>query len=126
MNLLSTSSNLFITEPNVPAVAVLSNNVSGVYHLTQELPLAASPINLAGNAGASACTRSPRTTARIRSPLEGATPAAVTTPGQVQSIEISTITISRTLPVGICPVYGIGSSDNNRVFILNGEAEPSP
>ena len=43
----------------------------------------------------------------------------VTTPGQVQSIEISTVTISRTLPVGICPVYGIGSTDNNRVFILN-------
>ena len=29
------------------------------------------------------------------------------------------VTISRTLPVGICPVYGIGSTDNNRVFILN-------
>jgi YVTN family beta-propeller protein len=37
----------------------------------------------------------------------------------VQSIELSTVTISRTLPVGICPVYGIGSTDNNRVFILN-------
>jgi YVTN family beta-propeller protein len=47
------------------------------------------------------------------------TPSAVTTPGQVQSIEISTVTISRTLPVGICPVYGVGSTDNNRVFILN-------
>ncbi len=39
--------------------------------------------------------------------------------GQVQSIEISTVTISRTLPVGVCPVYGIASSDNNRVYILN-------
>ena len=47
------------------------------------------------------------------------TPSAVTTPGQVQSIEIATVTISNTLPVGICPVYGIASSDNNRVFILN-------
>ena len=46
-------------------------------------------------------------------------PAQVTTPGQVQSIEISTVTISNTLPVGICPVYGIASSDNYRTFILN-------
>jgi YVTN family beta-propeller protein len=120
INLLSTATNLFITEPNVPAVAVLTNNSSGVYQLTQQLPVPASPINLAGNSNA----------ARVYSITQdnGAntvafgdceTPAAVTTPGQVQSIEISTITISRTLPVGICPVYGISSTDNNRVFILN-------
>ncbi len=120
VNLLSTATSLFITEPNVPAVAVLSNNSSGVYQLTQQLPVPASPINLAGNSNA----------ARVYSITQdnGAnqvafgdceTPGAVTTPGQVQSIEISTVTISRTLPVGICPVYGISSTDNNRVFILN-------
>jgi YVTN family beta-propeller protein len=120
VNLLSTTNSLFITEPNVPAVAVLTTNSSGLYRLTQELPVPASPINLAGNASA----------ARIYSITQdnGANqvgfgdcenPFQVTTPGQVQSIEISTVTISRTLPVGICPVYGIGSSDNNRVFILN-------
>jgi YVTN family beta-propeller protein len=120
VNLLSTATNLFITEPNVPAVAVLTNNSSGVFQLTQQLPVPASPINLAGNSNA----------ARVYSITQdnGAkkvafgdceTPTAVTTPGQVQSIELSTITISRTLPVGICPVYGVGSSDNNRVFILN-------
>jgi YVTN family beta-propeller protein len=120
VNLLSTASNLFITEPNVPAVAVLTNNASGIYQLTQQLPVPASPINVAGNSSA----------ARVYSITQdnGAglvafgdceTPSQVTTPGQVQAIEISTVTISRTLPVGICPVYGIGSTDNNRVFILN-------
>jgi YVTN family beta-propeller protein len=120
INLLSTSSNLFITEPNVPAVAVLTNNSSGIYQLTQQLPVPASPINVVGTSSA----------ARVYSITQdngsnqvafGAceTPAQVTTPGQVQSIEISTVTISRTLPVGICPVYGVGSTDNNRVFILN-------
>jgi YVTN family beta-propeller protein len=120
VNLLSTATNLFITEPNVPAVAVLSNNSSGVFQLTQQLPVPASPINLAGNSNA----------ARVYSITQDnggnhvafgdcETPAAVTTPGEVQSIEISTVTISRTLPVGICPVYGISSTDNNRVFILN-------
>jgi YVTN family beta-propeller protein len=120
INLLSTTNSLFITEPNVPAVAVLTTNSSGLYRLTQELPVPASPINLAGNANA----------ARVYSITQdnGANqvafgacenPSQVTTPGQVQAIEISTVTISRTLPVGICPVYGIGSTDNNRVFILN-------
>src|SRR6202012_5203663 len=120
INLLVTATNLFITEPNVPAVAVLTNNSSGVYQLTQQLPVPASPINLAGNSNA----------ARVYSITQdnGAgqvafgdceLPSQVTTPGQVQSIEISTVTISRTLPVGICPVYGISSTDNNRTFILN-------
>src|SRR6202046_4059771 len=120
LNLLYTATNLFITLPNVPAVAVLTNNSSGVYQLTQQLPVPASPINLAGNSSAAriySITQDNGTNKVAFGDCE--TPAAVTTPGQVQSIEISTITISQTLPVGICPVYGVGSTDNNRVFILN-------
>jgi YVTN family beta-propeller protein len=120
VNLLSTATNLFITEPNVPAVAILTNNSSGVFQLTQQLPVPASPINLAGNSNAArvySITQDNGTNQVAFGACE--TPSAVTTPGQVQSIEISTVTISRTLPVGICPVYGIGSTDNNRVFILN-------
>ena len=49
----------------------------------------------------------------------------VTTPGQVQSIELSTITISRTLPVGICPVYGIGSTTTTESSFSIAAAEPS-
>jgi YVTN family beta-propeller protein len=124
INLLVTATNLFITEPNVPptapAVAVLTNNSSGVYQLTQQLPVPASPVNLAGNSNS----------ARVYSITQDngsgtvafgdcETPTKVTTPGQVQSIEIATVTISRTLAVGICPVYGIASTDNNRTFILN-------
>ena len=119
-NLLYTATNLFITEPNVPAVAVLTNSSSGVYQLTQQLPVPASPINVAGNANATrvySITQDNGSGTVAFGDCE--TPSAVTTPGQVQSIEISTVTISRTLPVGICPVYGIASSDNNRMFILN-------
>jgi YVTN family beta-propeller protein len=120
VNLLSTATNLFITEPNVPAVAVLTNNSSGVYQLTQQLPVPASPINLAGNSNAArvySITQDNGSNQVAFGDCE--TPSQVTSPGQVQSIETSTVTISRTLPVGICPVYGIGSTDNNRVFILN-------
>src|SRR6202046_4391435 len=120
LNLLYTATNLFITLPNVPAVAVLTNNSSGVYQLTQQLPVPASPITVAGTSSA----------ARVYSITQDngsnqvafgdcGSPTLGTSPGQVQSIEISTVTISRTLPVGICPVYGISSTDNNRVFILN-------
>jgi YVTN family beta-propeller protein len=119
-NLLYTATNLFITEPNVPAVAVLTNSSSGVYQLTQQLPVPASPINVAGNSNATrvySITQDNGSGTVAFGDCE--TPAAVTTPGQVQSIEISTVTISRTLPVGICPVYGIASTDNNRTFILN-------
>ena len=90
------------------------------YRLTQELPVPASPINLAGNANAArvySITQDNGSNTVAFGDCES--PSLVTTPGQVQSIEISTVTISRTLPVGICPVYGIGSTDNNRVFILN-------
>ena len=119
LNLLSTATNLFITEPNVPAVAVLTST-SSVFQLTQQLPVPASPINLAGNSNAArvySITQDNGSNTVAFGDCE--TPTAVTTPGQVQSIEISTVTISQTLPVGICPVYGIGSTDNNRVFILN-------
>ncbi len=120
INLLNTTNSLFITEPNVPAVAVLTTNSSGLYRLTQELPVPASPINLAGNANAArvySITQDNGSNTVAFGDCEN--PSQVTTPGQVQSIEISTVTISRTLPVGICPVYGIGSTDNTRVFILN-------
>ncbi len=119
-NLLYTAANLFITLPNVPAVAVLTNNASGVFQLTQQLPVPASPINLAGNSNASRVYSITQDNGSGKVAFgDCETPTAVTTPGQVQSIEISTVTISNTLPVGICPVYGIASSDNNRVFILN-------
>jgi YVTN family beta-propeller protein len=120
INILSTTSNLFITEPNKPAVAVLTNNASGVYQLTQELTVPQAPITVVGNSSASrvySITQDNGSKAVAFGNCE--TPASVTSPGQVQSIEISTVTISNALPVGICPVYGISSVDNLRTFILN-------
>ena len=46
-------------------------------------------------------------------------PAAVATTGLASAIEASSNTISTNLPVGICPVYGLGSADGYRVFVLN-------
>lgn len=40
-------------------------------------------------------------------------------PGVATGIETTTNTPSSNLPLGLCPVYGVMSSDNRRVFVLN-------
>ncbi len=52
-------------------------------------------------------------------PAVCATPGAVTTTGVASALEASTSSISATLPVGVCPVYGLQSVDGLRTFILN-------
>ena len=119
-NMISTSQNLFIALPRQAAAAVLQNNVSGVYQLVQELPLAASPVNFAGTSNAQRIYAISQDNGSNKVAFGACeNPSQVSTPGEVASIETSTLTISRTLPVGICPVYGIGSTDNLRTFILN-------
>jgi YVTN family beta-propeller protein len=119
INLLSTTSNLFVALPNVPAAAILSNT-NGINQLIQQLPLAASPINFAGNSNAQriyAISQDNGSNTVAFGKCEN--PTQVSTPGEVEAIELATLTKSATLPVGICPVYGIASTDNNRTFILN-------
>jgi DNA-binding beta-propeller fold protein YncE len=41
------------------------------------------------------------------------------TPGEADGIEISTYTVSSNIPLGKCPVFGVESSDNKRLFVLN-------
>ena len=120
-NMITTNSNLFIDLPTAkqPAAAVLTNS-GGLFELAQELPLAASPVAFAGNYNAQRIYAISQDNGSNSVAFGDCnSPAQVTTPGQVAAIELSTVTISRTLPVGICPVYGIGSTDNLRAFILN-------
>ncbi len=44
---------------------------------------------------------------------------AANSPGVATGIETTTNTPSSNLPLGLCPVYGVMSSDNRRTFILN-------
>jgi DNA-binding beta-propeller fold protein YncE len=39
--------------------------------------------------------------------------------GTANGIELSTYTVSSTIPVGKCPVFGVSSADTRRLFILN-------
>jgi DNA-binding beta-propeller fold protein YncE len=46
-------------------------------------------------------------------------PRTVTVNGQAEAIEQTTLTVSATIPLGKCPVYGVESPDARRVFVLN-------
>lgn len=90
------------------------------YQFLQLLPLAASPVNFAGNANAQriyAISQDNGTNSVAFGDCEK--PFSITTPGQLAAIETATLTISNIIPVGICPVYGVMSTDDLRTFILN-------
>ncbi len=46
-------------------------------------------------------------------------PRTITVNGQAEAIEQTTLTVSATIPLGKCPVYGVESPDARRVFVLN-------
>jgi YVTN family beta-propeller protein len=119
INLLPTTDYLFVTEPNVSAVSVLSGT-SGNYQFFEQIPVAPSPINFAGNSGGARIYAISQDNGSHKVAFgDCETPSQVTSPGQAVSIETASITISGTFPVGICPVYGLTSTDNNRTYVLN-------
>jgi YVTN family beta-propeller protein len=96
--------------------------------LQQEIPIAPNPVQFAGtplssriyaiSQGQSAATSG--TGAAVTLPINACnTPSSVTTPGEVAAVETNVNTVDSQIPVGICPVFGIMSGDNNRAFILN-------
>ncbi len=70
------------------------------------------PVNLVGNPSAQRIFA-------ISSGANGGSCPASGSNGSATGIETSTNTISSVLPLGVCPVYGVMSSDNRRTFILN-------
>ncbi len=114
INTMTIAGGLYVAEqkqaPN--SVGFLSGNPPG---LKQEIPVDPGLLTLAGRFSA------PRVYAISQTvgPHTCDTPSAVVTTGFADAIESSTNTVSAKLPVGICPVYGIGSQDNLRTFILN-------
>ncbi len=89
--------------------------------LQQEIPLAPNPVQFAGTPNATriyAISQS-ATGAAPLAMNACQTPAAVTQTGEVAAIETPVNAISSRIAVGVCPVFGIMSGDNNRAFILN-------
>jgi YVTN family beta-propeller protein len=123
--MLSTRNYLYVSETGRGSVEVMrtANGATSPAGFL-EIPLADAtnpsapqyPVNLVGNASAQ----------RIYA-ISYADAAALPAPscpgsnsqGVATGIETSTNTPSSILPLGLCPVYGVMSYDNRRVFILN-------
>ena len=115
-NLFSPSSGLYAAD--------LTGNVADVFSGSPEafklsIPVSSVPVMVVG----------PSTVAQrqftLSQNIPGATgtecntaPTAQTT-GSADGFELSTLTVSSNLPVGVCPVYGVESLDNSRLFVLN-------
>jgi YVTN family beta-propeller protein len=118
--LLSTGSYLYVSQPGRSSVAALSE-VSGIApSVVLDIPITnpaapsapQNPVNLVGNP----------TTQRVYSISQGANAGSCPASGSngtATGIETTTNTISSTLPLGACPIYGVMSQDNRRTFILN-------
>jgi len=133
-NSLLANGNLYVTEicpggvtcvcPNGAAtcnnfVAQLTGSPEA---LKQEIPVAPSLINLTGFSSAERLYAiSQGNSGGGTQPAWGdcATPSNVTVNGEADAIETTTNTISATLPLGICPVYGFMTPDGQRTFIVN-------
>jgi YVTN family beta-propeller protein len=89
-----------------PVTAVGVSGASRIYAIAQGFPYL-TPFTFTGGAtvdGGVACNVNPH---------------AVGITGTADGIETATYTVSSKIPVGVCPVYAVGSPDTRRVFVLN-------
>jgi DNA-binding beta-propeller fold protein YncE len=120
VNFYAPSSGLYATDMSNNSVDVFTGFPAS---FKLSIPVAPSPVMMTGSAliaqrdfaisqgnsqggnvaSAMSCNQSPRT-----APV-----------GEVDSIEVSSYTISARLPAGKCPVYGLESPDTRRLFVLN-------
>jgi YVTN family beta-propeller protein len=127
----ATNAALAVLSRQVPAAT--ADQVTTAPNLQQEIPIAPNPVQFAGtplssriyaiSQGESAATSAGGTVVALNINACN-TPSAVTTPGEVASIETPVNVVSAHLPVGVCPVFGIMSGDNNRAFIFNRGVDP--
>lgn len=102
----SGSAPIFITEPTLSRVAVLTGGEPPTAR--QELPVPANPVYTVGLS----------TAQRVYTLSQGATPG--TSIGTATAIENgATNAISASIPVGVSPIYGVMSADAQRAFIIN-------
>lgn len=123
--LLSTTNYLYVSEPGRSSIEVMKTaNGSNAPAGFLEIPLTDTrnpaapqyPVNLVGNASAQRIYAISYDDSQT--PPAGSCPAS-NSPGTATGIETTTNTPSSNLPLGLCPIYGVMSSDNRRVFILN-------
>lgn len=109
LDVLTGSPDAFKLDVPVDPTPVTAVSVAGstrVFAITQGIPYL-TPYTIPGGAtvdGGVACNVAPH---------------SVGVTGIADGIETGTYTVSSHIPVGICPVYAIGSPDTRRVYVLN-------
>jgi DNA-binding beta-propeller fold protein YncE len=106
---------LFALDDNTNEVDVLNGSPAAAFKLV--IPVDQTPVTMVGVSTASRyyviSQNIPYGTAC------NVSPSTQTTAGIADGIETSTTTRSSQIPVGICPVYAVGTPDTKRVFVLN-------
>ncbi|MGC2636965.1 MAG: YncE family protein [Acidobacteriaceae bacterium] len=127
-NTLFADSNLYVVETGLHGPTCLATNcvaqmTGSPEGLKQEIPVAPSLINLTGySTGERVYAISQgNSSGAAGQPAWGdcGTPSAVGVNGEADAIETTTNTISARLPLGICPVFGFQTPDEQRAFIMN-------
>jgi hypothetical protein len=121
VNLYSPSTGLWAADLNGSIVDIF-NGFPAAFKLA--IPLAPSPVTIVGPG--SITQRNYAISQNIADPDTGANagvecniaPTAQTT-GTADAIEVSSFTVSASLPLGKCPVYAVESPDTRRFFVLN-------
>ncbi len=130
-NILAMSGTIFAVEKGHNAVAEMSAGQPPA--LVQEIPVAPALINLVGvNDAQRIYAISQGNSNPLTQPAWGAcsNPSSVSTDGEADGIDlaisgtsniptIANQSVSSRIPLGICPVYGVMSSNGQRAFILN-------
>lgn len=115
--LATTASTLYVIDKGRDVIEYLSGSPAG---LKQEIPISSSPINITGTSSGQrlyAITQGNQNQTQTWGACDN--PGAQSIRGEADALEISTITISAHIPVGICPVYGFSTPDGLRTFIMN-------
>ncbi len=115
INTVAGSGVLYVIDQSTNELDVLTGSPPGLKQAIQF------PLGLINLAGRTATTRFYAISQNV-GPTVCANPASVVASGVTgvaSALEAATNTISATLPVGVCPVYGLGSLDGLRAFILN-------
>jgi DNA-binding beta-propeller fold protein YncE len=126
-NTIFANSNLYVTEPGLHGPTCLVTNciaqmTGSPEGLKQEIPVAPAVVNFAGySTGERVYAISQGNSGGGAQPAWGdcAVPSSVTVKGEADAIETSTNTLSARLPLGICPVFGFQTPDEQRTFIMN-------
>jgi YVTN family beta-propeller protein len=112
--LFAGSLGLYALDVNLNQVDVLSGSPDA-FKLT--VPVDQTPVTMVG---VSAATRLYSISQMVPYGVACNTSAStVGVNGMADAIETSTYTVSAQIPVGVCPVYAVGTPDTKRVFVLN-------